>query len=279
LTTRWCAAIGAAHLLWRDGPLEDIHAGVGRPGGIGDAEMMLGNVITSWHVAGALCGDGCDWRRLATELTDADRPIGEVVLSDFVGASNVAELRRHALGGAERLEALAVNGWEWLRTFLACSGSMREWFGVPWWPEHVGVFVSQVTNPGGRLRRRLGSDAVGLAEPPPGLAQIAAGLVTAPQRLPAEVLAWCVYDAGLGVVDRVEVRRRWRAAGGARWAPAGSGSSARSDREKGGGGRLWLEMPSRPASSRKRSGSRPAPECPSGRAATAASSLASTRRC
>ncbi len=131
-TSRWCAAIAATHLLWRDGPLEDVHAGVGKPGGISDADMMRANVITTRHVAGALAGDGCDWRRLATELTDAGRPIGEVALSEFVGAVNVDGLRRHALAEARRLDALAGNDWSWLRTFLACSGSMREWFGVPW---------------------------------------------------------------------------------------------------------------------------------------------------
>lgn len=207
-TSRWCAAIGATHLLWRDGPLEDVHAGLGKPGGITDPEMMRANVITTRHVAGALAADGCDWRRLASELTDADRPIGKVALSEFVGAPNVEDLRRHALEGAERLDALAVNGWEWLRTFLACSGSMREWFGVPWWPAHIDVFVSDVM-----------ARAAALAEPPMGLAELAAGLVTAPERLSAEALAWCVHDARLGDVDRQAVKRRWEAAGRPRWAP------------------------------------------------------------
>ncbi len=84
-TSRWCAAIGATHLLWRDGPLEDVHAGLGKPGGITDPEMMRANVITTRHVVGALAADGCDWRQLATELTDPDRPIGELALSELVG--------------------------------------------------------------------------------------------------------------------------------------------------------------------------------------------------
>lgn len=149
-TSRWCAAIAATHLLWRDGPLEDVHAGVGKPGGISDADMMRANVITTRHVAGALAGDGCDWRRLATELTDAGRPIGEVALSEFVGAVNVDGLRRHALAEARRLDAL----------------------------------------------------------------------VTAPEHLSAEALAWCVDDARLADVDRRAVKRRWQAAGRPRWAPA-----------------------------------------------------------
>lgn len=219
-TTRWCAAIGATHMLWRDGPLEDIHARLGKPGGITDPEMMRANVITTRHVAGALAANGCDWRRLATELTHADRPIGEMALSEFVGASNVEDLRRHALEGAERVDALAVNGWEWLRTFLACSGSMREWFGVPWWPAHIDVFVSDVTDPDSWLSRRYMARAAALAEPPVGLAELAAGLVTAPEQLSAEALAWCVHDARLGDVDRQAVKGRWEAAGRPRWAPA-----------------------------------------------------------
>jgi hypothetical protein len=51
-------AAGSDRRPWRDGPLEDIHAGVGRPGGIADADMMLGNVVTSRLVAGTLGADG-----------------------------------------------------------------------------------------------------------------------------------------------------------------------------------------------------------------------------
>ena len=218
-TSRWSAAIGATHLLWRDGPLEDVHAGLGKPGGISDPEMMRANVVTTRHVVGALAAGGCDWRQLATELTDADRLIGEVVLCEFVGAPNVENLRRHALESAERLDALGGNGWEWLRTFLGCSGSMRQWFGVPWWPAHIDVFVSEVTDPDRRLSRRPMAGAAALAEPPMGLAELATGLVTAPERLSAEVLAWCVHDARLGDVDRQAVKGRWEADGRPRWAP------------------------------------------------------------
>ncbi len=170
-TSRWCAAIAATHLLWRDGPLED-------------------------------------------------GPIGEVALSEFVGAVNVDGLRRHALAEARRLDALAGNGWSWLRTFLACSGSMREWFGVPWWPAHVEVFVSDVTDPDSRLSRLYAARAATLAEPPLGLDELATALVTAPEHLSAEALAWCVDDARLADVDRQAVKRRWQAAGRPRWAPA-----------------------------------------------------------
>lgn len=216
-TSRWCAPIGATHLLWRDGPLEDVHAGLGEAAGVADSDMMRANVITTRHVAGALTGEGCDWRRLASELTRPDRPIGEVALCEFVGAPNVDKVRGHALAWAERLWALAGNGWEWLRTFLACSGSMREWFGVPWWPAHVDVFVSNVTDPDGWLSRRCSARAARLPGPP-RLADIASALVTVPERLSAEVLAWCVYDARLGDVDRQAVKRQWQAAGCPRWA-------------------------------------------------------------
>jgi hypothetical protein len=218
-TSRWCAAIGATHLLWRDGPLEEVHAGLGEPGGITDADMMRANVITTRHVAGALARDGWDWAQLATELTDADRPIGELALSEFVGAPNVEGLRRHAFESAQRLNVLAANGWEWLRTFLACSGSMREWFGVPWWPKHVDVFVSQVTDPQTWLARHYTARAATLPRPPLALAQLATGLLSAPELLSAEVLAWCVHDAHLGDVDHHAVKRQWQAAGRPRWAP------------------------------------------------------------
>jgi hypothetical protein len=136
--TRWCAAIGAAHLLWRDGPLEDIHAGSGKSGGIADPEMMRANVATTRLIADALVLGACDWRRLAAELTDKNRPIGEIVLSELVGAGNVAKIRRHALYCAVQLEELSDGDSTWLRTYLTSSGATREWFGVPWWPEAAG---------------------------------------------------------------------------------------------------------------------------------------------
>lgn len=181
--------------------------------------MMRANVITTRHVAGALAGEGCDWRHLAIELTDADRPIGELALSELVGAANLDDLRRHAVTSAQRLEDLAENGWEWLRTFLACSGSMREWFGVPWWPEHVALFVSQVTDPHCWLARHDTARATTLDEPPLTLTELATGLSSAPEQLSAEVLAWCVHDAHLGDPDHHAVKRQWRAAGSPRWAP------------------------------------------------------------
>lgn len=217
-TSRWCAAIGATQRLWRNGPLEDVHAGLGKAGGITDPDMMRANIITTRHVAAAISSH-CDWRQLAIELTDADRPIGEVGLSEFVGRPNVAKLRRHALAEAKLLDIFAGNGWEWLRTYLGCSGSMVEWFGVPWWPEHIDIFLSDVTDADGRLSRHYTARGSRLAEPPLELAQLAAGLVTAPDMLSVEVLAWCVYEAQLGYVDTQAVKRQWQAAGRPRWAP------------------------------------------------------------
>lgn len=219
-TSRWCAAIEVAHRLWRDGPIECVHAGIGKAGGITDADMMRANVITTRHVAAAFNDQGCDWRRLAIELTDPDRPIGELVLAEFVGASNVDAMRSHALVAADQLDALSQKGWEWPRTFLACSGWKREWFGVPWWPAHVDVFVADVTDPQSRVSNFYTARGTALAEPPLALADIALGLVTAPERLSVEVLGWCVDAAQLGYVDRQRARSQWEAAGRPRWSPA-----------------------------------------------------------
>lgn len=217
-TSRWCAAIGATLMLWRNGPLEDVHADMGKAGGITDPEMMRANVITTRHVAAALLARGCDWRQLAIELTDAGRPIGEVALSEFVGTANVEMLRRHALDQAAWLDVLAARGWEWLRTFLGCSGARSDWFGVPWWPEHIEVFVSDVIDPDSRLSRLHPARAAMLAERPLRLPELADALVTSPELLSAEALAWCVR-VGIGYMDRQAVMGRWQAAGRPRWAP------------------------------------------------------------
>lgn len=145
--------------------------------------------------------------------------IGEVSLSEFVAAPNVAMLRSHAVAQARLLDSLAGNGWEWLRTYLGCLGSMVEWFGVPWWPEHIDEFLSDVTDPASRIARLHAGRGIRLAEPPVDLSELAAGLLTAPERLPTEVLAWCVYEAQLGYVDTQAVKRQWQAVGRPRWAP------------------------------------------------------------
>jgi hypothetical protein len=126
---------------------------------------------------------------------------------------------RHALYRAAQLEELSRGDSKWLRTYLACSGATREWFGVPWWPEHVSVFVSQVADPDNRLHRLYKDRDAELPDPTLALAEIAGGLVTAPELLSVDVLAWSVDKACLGYVERQEVRRRWEAAGRPRWAP------------------------------------------------------------
>jgi hypothetical protein len=53
------------------------------------------------------------------------------VTAEALAAVTESHTGINALHGAGRFDALASKGWEWLRTFLACSGSMHEWFGVP----------------------------------------------------------------------------------------------------------------------------------------------------
>lgn len=218
-TTRWCAAIGAASVLWRDGPIEDLHAGVDKPGGISDAQMMRANVASTRLIAATLVEDIVDWREVAVLLTDPGRLLGEATLSEMVGVGNLAKLRTHALGAATYLGDLSAAGRGWLRTYLACSGATREWFGVPWWPQHVGMFVSEVTDSDSRLHCSYRDRKAKLPAPPMTLDRIADWLVLAPEALPVEVLAWCVDWASLGHVDHGEIRHRWDGDGRTRWSP------------------------------------------------------------
>lgn len=216
----WCAAIGATLMLWRNGPLEDIHAGHAKRDGIRDAEMMRANVSTTRWVASAIAGGGTEWRSLATALTDKARPVAGVTLAELVGPRNVAKLRRHALRTAANLDALTADkGWAWVRVYCSVSGANQSWFGVPWWPEHVSVFADEVARPDSALNRFLAGRGSVLSPPPLPMSQLAPALVAAPEELATPALAWCINEAQIGYVPAEMVRSRWRANGSPRWAP------------------------------------------------------------
>lgn len=216
----WCAAVGATLMLWRNGPIEDIHAGHGKQGGIPDAEMMRANVATTRCVVAALAGSGTDWRSLALALTVKDRPVAGGTLADLVGPRNVGKLRRHALRIAANLDALMGDkGWPWVRVYCSVSGANQNWFGVPWWPEYVAVFVDEVAGPDSALNRFLANRGARLSTPPLPISELASALVAAPEELSWPALAWCINEAQIGYVPPEIVRARWKANGSPRWAP------------------------------------------------------------
>ena len=136
-----------------------------------------------------------------------------------VGQGNVAELRRHARRGAAELNERSHIEWRLVRTFLACSGATHYWYGVPWWPQYVQAFISEIANPESPLQGFYHDKTAGLGNPPEDLTEIAERLTNAPETLNDETLSWCIHDAHLGYVDHNNVLQQWHTDGKPRWTP------------------------------------------------------------
>jgi hypothetical protein len=147
------AAIGLTNGSWRNTLLEDIHAGADGGPGISDADMMRFNIATFRTVRAHLSLDEIAWEELLDALTDPERPLpGRTTVEVVAGASyqalaesiedqlNVAYSAADSHGIAFALRRFAIHGG------LACRG----WYGTPWWPETVDVFIEELADPQSR---------------------------------------------------------------------------------------------------------------------------------
>jgi hypothetical protein len=150
------AAIGLTNGSWRNTALEDIHAGADGGPGIRDADMMRFNIATFRVVRAHLALDGVRWEELLDALTDPERPLpGRTTVEAVAGASyqalaesiedqlNVAYDTADERGVPFALRRFAIHGG------LACRG----WYGTPWWPDIVDVFIEELADPESRAWR------------------------------------------------------------------------------------------------------------------------------
>jgi hypothetical protein len=204
-STCWLAAIGAVRELWRNGPIEDVHAA---NDALSDPMMFRLNVEGTRIAAEALIADAPsspDWCDLASSLTGGERAVGDEDLRSVAGKRNYQRLRQHSLRRARTIADLSSDNWTWTRLVLAAQGCSHDWYGHLWWPQHVEVFVEELVPEA--------------STPPPGdVGDIARDLTADPIALSTEALGWCV-GVGLSYVPTHRVRDQWISAGRPRWSP------------------------------------------------------------
>jgi len=198
----WAAAVGVAHELWRNSPLEDWHAGPDSV--ISDGEMMRANAATVRLIRQRLTMAGTDWSGLAEAVTDTGRVLPDGRSLRQLAGRRLPALRSHAARHAAVYARMQDAGGSRAVLLLAAAQGVfhgRRWHGMPRWPRMVRAFcraVDDPTDPHWRVR------PLAAHRPRPAsiadTAQLRRLLLAGPDRLDADAAAWCVH-AGIGYVN------------------------------------------------------------------------------
>jgi len=205
------AAIGLTIRAWRNTSLEDLHAGDHPSGGFPDSDMMRFNIATFRVVSACITADHFDWNTLQSVLTDPDRVLpGGLTVGALAGDEfdRLASDIREALAISERTEQR--QGFAYLLTVFALQAgiSYKGWYGSPWWPDVVDLFIELLADPtssAGRYNENrevepsMVSDRIGLAQV----------LLEAPESLDDDSIYWCLVH-GLGRQAAFGGFARWR---------------------------------------------------------------------
>ena len=201
------SAVGVVILVWRNSPIEDMHAGRRGPG---DAAMFATSTELQLVAAEALRKDDRAWGLLDFEdyLLDRDRPWPATAgrtLADL-GYGHLGAYRRHVKDQVNVLISLArhVCVADPLATYLLPKALMYGRFhkGMPGWDlivNRIGALLADSRHPGW-LGVKCAEAA--LREMPPGLPldDLQRALRSRPSSLPDEVLEWLsdhlLYCAG-----------------------------------------------------------------------------------
>lgn len=161
------AAIGLTLQAWRNTSLEDLHAGSHPSGGFPDSDMMRFNIVTFRVISECVTLGQFDWAQLSSSLTDPSRALpGGLTVGALTGNEfdRLASDARRALEIDQAIEA--EHGFDYLFTLLALQAglSYKGWYGSPWWPDVVSLFIELVASLAGEgvatpigLTRRRGS--------------------------------------------------------------------------------------------------------------------------
>jgi len=211
VATARLAAIGLTVQAWRNTSLEDLHAGDHVTGGFPDADMMRFNVAT-FRVVNELVGPGrCEWDALEAMLTDPGRVLpGGVTVGALAGSEfeQLASDVRNALSISRLIEQR--RGFSFLLMLLALQAGMsnKEWYGSPWWPDIVSVFIELLDDPASSAWKydehrgpipSAASDRAALAE----------ALLEKPESLDDQAIYWCLKH-GLSRSATFAGFARWR---------------------------------------------------------------------
>lgn len=204
------AAVAVTYNGWRNTHLENLHAGDHPAGGFPDADMMRFNVATTRLIASHMRADPTDWQALTAAVVDADRVLpGGITLGELAG-DDYDELAHDI---QTKLETFAVmearQGRAHVHTAMAMLAAQlcREWFGTPWWPDVVDIFIERLNDPEGDAWRY---EDRGAPEP----ASVAhrdglrSGLADQPESLDDGGIYWCL-NHGLSEAANAGLKR-WR---------------------------------------------------------------------
>jgi hypothetical protein len=170
------AVIGLTLRAWRNTSLEDLHAGSHPGGGFSDGAMLRFNVATTRAISEYVTATEADWQGLHSILTDPLRPLPG---GTTVGALAGDRFKRLVIDSERALFRTQVTanerGHAYVLTLLALHAglSYKGWYGTPWWPDVVDVFVERLSNPG----------------PSEALPQV---LLAEPDSLDEESIEWCL---------------------------------------------------------------------------------------
>jgi len=212
------AAIGLTVQAWRNTSLEDLHAGDHITGGFPDSDMMRFNIATFRVVSEQVGPDRCEWNALEAILTDPGRVLpGGVTVGALAGSEfeQLASDVRTALSISRLIEQR--RGFPFLLMLLALQAgtSNKEWYGSPWWPDIVSVFIELLDDPASSAWKydehhgpvpSAASDRAALAEV----------LLEKPESLDDEAICWCLKH-GLSRSATFAGFARWRTRRDSSW--------------------------------------------------------------
>lgn len=205
------AAIGLTVQAWRNTSLEDLHAGDNVTEGFPDSDMMRFNIATFRVVSEQVGPDRCEWDALEAILTDPSRVLpGGVTVSALAGSEfeHLVSDVPTALSISRLIEQ--QRGFPFLLMLLALQAGMsnKEWYGSPWWPDIVNVFIELLDDPASTAWEYDEH-----REPVPSAASDRAALeemlLEKPESLDDQAIYWCLKH-GLSRLATFAGFARWR---------------------------------------------------------------------
>jgi hypothetical protein len=193
------AAVGLVELVWRNSPLEEMHAGGGLRGrGPSDGEMFAESVALH-RVAKAALPREFGLLEFEDHVLDRHRPwaAGGRTLQEM-GCGSLGAFTKHVRARTNALLAIRDDGYRLLLGYLIMVTRLygRDHYGMPRWPAIAGSVRELLLTPGhpGWLGDSPGQERdTALAVAPPGTPLPEAlhrALLDRPDTLPVPVLDW-----------------------------------------------------------------------------------------
>lgn len=190
------AAVGLVELVWRNSPLENMHAGGGgrRGRGPSDGEMFAESVALHRAAKTALPRE-FGLLEFEDHMLDRHRPwaAGGRTLQE-IGYGSLGAFTRHVKGQTSTLLTIRDNGYQLLLGYLITVTRLRgrDHYGMPRWPAIAGSVRELLLTPGHPAWLAQVRDTV-LAVAPPGTPlpdELHCALLDGPDTLPLAVLDW-----------------------------------------------------------------------------------------